>query len=212
MALDQVPEWLGAAVVGAVLAALGYLAKAAIDAVTALREAQRARRARLIALRSLLRAARVTFQVQQAKAVELIDRIAARTGNGALRGTPYERALSESYPVMTAEERELHGIVRGYSLVTQHELNDAMLKWLDGESYFTGQTFADARFERLARLLADLHAHLLLWRAKFQVWIPDRPEHALVYMADEGAHGLGFPTEIDAAVEEVLQLRPGLFG
>jgi GH35 family endo-1,4-beta-xylanase len=170
---DQVPPWLGAAVAGAVVAALGYVAKSAFDVVAALRAEQRARRARLIALRSLLRASLVTFKVQQEKAVELIE--------------------------------------RGYSVVTQQDVNEAMLKWLDGETYFTGQTFEDAEYARLATLLPQLHAHLLLWRAKCRMWIPDHPEHALVYMADEAEHGLGFPTGLDDAVDEVLKRRPRLF-
>ena len=36
----------------------------------------------------------------------------------------------------------------------------------------------------------------MLWHAKYEAWIPNHPEHALVYMADEKHHGLGFPGAI----------------
>ena len=51
----------------------------------------------------------------------------------------------------------------------------------------------------------QLEIHLLLWRAKFEYWIPNNPEHCVVYMADEKKHGLGFPPKTDDAVETVLQ-------
>ena len=57
---------------------------------------------------------------------------------------------------------------------------------------------------RLALLLNQLDAHLLLWLAKYEGWIPNRPDHALVYLADEQQHGLGFPRGVDEAVDAAL--------
>jgi len=65
----------------------------------------------------------------------------------------------------------------------------------------------DEREIRLAELLNQLDAHLLLWLAKYKRWMPDRPDHALVYLDDEERHGLGFPTGLDQAVEAVLTTR-----
>jgi hypothetical protein len=45
----------------------------------------------------------------------------------------------------------------------------------------------------------------LLLVFKYETWIPRNPKHALVYMADEQQHGLGFPDGIDQLVDEVLK-------
>lgn len=41
----------------------------------------------------------------------------------------------------------------------------------------------------------------LLWNAKYESWIPEQPEHALVYMDDEKRHGVGFPKRREAIIE-----------
>jgi len=50
-----------------------------------------------------------------------------------------------------------------------------------------------------------LQAHLLLWLAKYEIWIPASPEHALVYLADEKEHGVGFPRGLDELVDATLK-------
>jgi hypothetical protein len=47
--------------------------------------------------------------------------------------------------------------------------------------------------------------HLRLWHAKYEAWIPGHPRHALVYLADEEQHGIGFPGGLDQVVDEVLR-------
>ena len=42
------------------------------------------------------------------------------------------------------------------------------------------------------------------WHAKYEALLPSMPEHALVYLADEEKHGIGFPTGIDKIVAEAL--------
>jgi len=49
-----------------------------------------------------------------------------------------------------------------------------------------------------------LQTHLILWNAKYDIWITDHPERALVHMVDEQAHGIGFPSGIDEAVANAL--------
>lgn len=62
--LTQVPDWLGGAVVGAVIAVLGYVGKLIVESWIAVCEARNVRRSRLVELRSLLRAAWVSFSIQ----------------------------------------------------------------------------------------------------------------------------------------------------
>jgi hypothetical protein len=36
------------------------------------------------------------------------------------------------------------------------------------------------------------------------MWIPHHPKHALVYLADEKKHGVGFPSGIEVLIKSVL--------
>jgi len=80
----------------------------------------------------------------------------------------------------------------------------ALLAWLRSDAYFKAQFQRDDEYGKLAKLLSQLQVHLLLWMSKFEMWIPGRPEHALVYMADEEAHGIAFPAGIDEVVASLL--------
>jgi hypothetical protein len=55
-----------------------------------------------------------------------------------------------------------------------------------------GHAPKNRRPKQLAENVFDLEIILLLWHAKHESWILDEPKHALVYMDDEKAHGLGF--------------------
>jgi uncharacterized membrane protein len=69
--LTQIPAWLGTAVIGAIIAALGYVGKQFLDWWAAVREKENVRRARLVELQSLLRATWVSFTVQNNHAQRL---------------------------------------------------------------------------------------------------------------------------------------------
>jgi hypothetical protein len=83
--------------------------------------------------------------------------------------------------------------------------NSAMLDWLASDTYFKTQPHKPGLHGQLAQGLTQLEAHLQLWKAKYLAWIPDHPEHGLVYMADEGMHGLSFPGAIDGLVDRVVK-------
>ena len=65
--------WFGTAVLGAIIAALGYVLKLISDLIQAHLEKRRLRRSALVELRSLLRAAKVAFNVQNTHARNLIS-------------------------------------------------------------------------------------------------------------------------------------------
>jgi len=202
--LLTLPEWLGTAVVGAVIAALGYVAKTILEWWAGVREARRARRARLVALRALLQAAKASFEIQNDHAQRLLGMIHRNHPGLGVEGEGYERAFAAAYPQFTPEELELHGIIRGITIHALREANEAMLAWLREDAYFKAQQRPGTLAGDLAQQLGALEAHLYLWRAKYAAWIPDHPEHALVYLADEQAHGVGFPSGLDELVEQVL--------
>jgi hypothetical protein len=198
------------AIVGLVLpaglAALGYVGKEVVRSRRERSAELRARRARLHQLHALLRASRAVFVVQNLQAQRLADRLrAAHPEQTADRG--YERLFVALYDSFDADDRDLHGLIRAYTERGLHPLNQSMLSWLQNDTDHRTPEGKSGRKAELSGLLNQLDAHLLLWLAKYDAWIPNRPDHALVYLADEEKHGLGFPKGIDEAISEVLQPR-----
>lgn len=105
---------------------------------------------------------------------------------------------------MATEDKELHALIRSITVNSLHPSNTALTAWLDSDSYFKAQYAKPGALGALAKGLAQLQQHLILWHAKYAMWIPDHPDHALVYLADEEQHGIGFPVGLDQTVDEVL--------
>jgi hypothetical protein len=203
--LVKVPEWLGAAVIGALVAALGYVGKLIIESWQGIREAQNARRARLVELQSTLRAAWVSFAVQNNHAKRLLLMIQETHPDLIATEEGYERMFSKAFKVFTPDEKELHAIIRSITVHSLRSTNESLSNWLKSDTHFKSQKRSQGILGELAEKLAALEAHLILWHAKYEAWIPDNPEHALVYMADEEGHGVGFPSGIDEVVRKALE-------
>jgi hypothetical protein len=201
--LSSVPGWLGTGIFSAGIAALAFVLRSFIDWIAQIRERHRQRRSSLVQLRSLLRVAKVGFQTQNKQVRELCKRVIARDANAPSQEEGYESFLSRAYRLMDADEKNLHSIVRGYTDHVLKPANAALLKWINDDSYFKSQT-GDGSAGKLARSLAALEIHLLMWHAKYEVWIPTNPTHALVYLDDESEHGIGFPHGIDEQVDATL--------
>ena len=199
----ELPAWIGPAVLGAVLAAAGYIAKLLLEWIGEVRRTIRDRKARLVELYSLLRAGKVAYDVQSNSRDRLEAAIKKRLpALASVMG--FERLFSATYPEMTVDEKELHTIIRAYTEHTIRPLNESVLQWLREDTYFMAQMGARGPQGKLARRLAHLEAHLLLWQAKYKIWIPETPSHSLVYLADEEDHGLGFPSGIEDDVLAVI--------
>jgi len=192
-------EWLGSALLGATIAALGYVLKLLIELFQSSQDKKRQRRSSLIELRSLLRASRVGFQIQQDHAKTLVDLIQGDENVEELAG--YEAKISTAYASLNKEEKELHGLIRSLTINTLRPTNKSILAWLKRDMYFKAQK------NEMANQLAILESHLILWLAKYEAWIPQNPEHALIYMADENKHGVGFPKKIDELIEDETNFR-----
>ncbi len=192
---------------GAVIAVLGWVGKQCAEWFLSVRAEDRMRRARLTELLALVRAGDAAWQVQCENRDRLANLIKERAES--LRGSPmsYDRLLAAAFPTMSPQEAELHAIVRSITVHTFQPLNQALLEWLTGDVEFRVHLQDGSPRGMLAKYLADLEAHLLLWHAKFRAWIPDHPERALVYLADEERHGVGFPAGGVEIIEAVLPPR-----
>ncbi len=198
-------NWLSKVIVGAIIASLGYVGKQISDVLLEMRRVRQLRRAQLIQLESLLRVTRVAFEVQNQHARDLLAILQERIKDLDSSGG-FEKVFSREFRDMLPEEKEIHALVRGITVSSLRTGNSALLKWLESDVYFNAQYRKSGPLRVLAGKLAELQSHIILWQAKFEIWIPDQSKHALVYMADEQQHGSAFPTGLDPAVDEVLKI------
>jgi hypothetical protein len=192
---------------GAVVAALGYVGKLGIESLREWRKDRAERLARLLQLQALLRAGRTAALVQRDLAGRLAAQLRAKHPNDLPQAPGLERLFSALYERFDPQERELHSVIRAYTEHALRPINRAIEDWLRTDTQHRTLTGKGAAEARLAHLLNKLDAHLILWLAKYEGWIPNRPEHALVYLADEEQHGLGFPPGLDGALAAVLGER-----
>ncbi len=214
-------EWIRTLLVAALSAIAAYGWKSWIEG----RERKRKERASTIAqlqdLKSLLDTSKELFQIQQEQVKRLMELLRHNHPAEFAKGQGYDERMARCYALLNDEEKARHGIIRAYTEHSMRRVNEAIQRWLDGDKQFKTGQVQSSRQEQLADSLRELEMHLLLWRAKFEYWIPNNPEHALVYMADEKAHGLGFPKDrlieadgrksggVDTEVTRVLdELRP----
>lgn len=205
--MEVLSSWGGwlSLLVPALLAALGYLGKELLQGIALVRGTRRHRRARLSRLHSLLEAGRTAFEIQNGNRNRLYEMIEKRDPGFENIGG-FERRFVAAYDSMTPDEKELHLLVRGITEHTIKPLNNELLDWLKGDNYFRARTPGLDLLGQLSVSLDRLHAHLTLWQAKYASWFVGNPKHALVYLADEEKHGLGFPREIQGIVEAMLDL------
>lgn len=196
--VTQSQSWLIAPLVAAIIAAVGYVAKLAVETAINWSRARREQRARLVALQSLLLSSNAVFGIQN----KLVRRLCAEiTSAHPEIGGSYDQILATAYPILNDRQKLEHGVIRHYTSNCLLPLNSQMSAWLSNDTYFKGGGKARSS-KSLSNILQQLEIHLFLWRAKYDLWIPSRPEHALVYLADEAEHGLGFPSGIEALVAD----------
>jgi|SRR5580700_304835 hypothetical protein len=194
--MDQ--NWLVAPLFAAFLAAVGYVSKLVAEGVIKWNTARRERLAKLVVFQSLLLSSKAAFGIQNELVVRLCEEI--RIVHPEIRGS-YDQILAAAYPLLDDRQKLEHGLIRYYTTNCTLVLNSEMLSWLSNDTYFKAAG-RKGRSNRLSSALQQLEVHLFLWRAKYEFWIPNKPERAIVYMADEQAHGVGFPTGIEALVAE----------
>jgi hypothetical protein len=204
--VDEVPAWLAPALVAAVIAALGYVGRLTVDAWRSWRLRRAEDFAKLLRLQAHLAASGAAFRVQRELAGRLADMLRHNHAADLPHGAGLERLFTVLHDRFSPEEAELHLVIRGYTEHALRPVNASMAEWLNTDTSYRTLLNKKGIDAQLAHRLNQLDAHLLLWHAKFEAWIPGRPEHALVYLDDEERQGLGFPRRTDQCdgVEEAL--------
>jgi len=203
-------NWFWPAMLTAAIAAAGYIAKLLIDTIKNIRAEKRERRTHLLELYALLRAGNVAFNVQKENRTRLMELINVHHADLIKGKVGFEEIMEAAYNSFGDKEKELHTIIRAITVHTICSLNAAMLEWLKKDTYYKSHKHNNNNLSRLSQSLMALEAHLYLWNAKYAIWIPKHPAHALVYLADEQKHGVVFPKGIDILIEKELNLKTQL--
>ncbi len=208
MLATEWPEWLTAPAVAAAVAASSYLAKLVVGAIDAIRRRRAELLTQLIQLEAVLDASRAAHLTQRDLRNRLLDLLRAKHPETYDDTRGAEWNLQRHFQFFDDDERALHRVIRGYTEHAIRPLNIDTLAWLDTDDVFRAGR-AKQQPPELTDKLRQLHKHLLLWVAKYEVWIPDEPHHALVYMADEERHGIGFPRGIEDVVRATITAYQG---
>jgi len=158
----------------------------------------------LRALEVMLGESRTIFVDQNARARALMKRLRARLPD---RVTPdgFEANFRRLHADFDDDERELFDLLRGTTTSSLHSVNSRMRDWLQANMW--ARDAGNAELADLPAELDHLQRHLDGWLDKYNAMVPQNPTVALVYMADEKKHGLGFPRDLDAALEAALSRR-----
>ena len=128
--LSRLPEWLVSPLLGAVLAALGYVSTLLLKIVGDAVSRSRKRRARLVELYSQLGATQTAFKVQTENRDRLQQLITQREASLREADLGFDRLFAVAYPQLTPREQELHAVIRSITENTLHPLNTSILAWL----------------------------------------------------------------------------------
>lgn len=203
---NLVAPWLGTAVIGAIIAFLGFLGTKIVGIFENYRKEKTRQRASLVELNSLLNASYDIFCKQN----ELVQKLSAILLSKYELQIPeersYESIISNAFSHFNKEEAELHAVIRGYTFSLK-DINQDCLNWLRKDTVFKAANNSSNESRRkLADKLLELESHLYLWMGKYNAWIPGFPEHSLVYLADEAHHGKAFPKGIEDVLKKVINL------
>jgi hypothetical protein len=157
-----------------------------------------------VTLLSLLNGSAAVFRIQAELRDRLFKSVRDRNPDFSKIQSGYDAVFSAAFSGMNDEERQLHTVIRAYTVNGLKPLNEAISQWLQVDTEFKLARSRRSMHVILATQLAALEPHLLMWLAKYAAWIPDTPAHALVYLDDEEVHGVPFPRGIERTIEQAL--------
>jgi hypothetical protein len=204
MNFENIPEWLGGALIAAVAGITGYLGKSLHGYFKSKRSQHSNQVNHLKELAVLLEESRSLFIAQNFQARRLIEMLADNHPGRIDEEMGFEETFTKFFNEFTPQEKNLHAIIRSITESAQRRVNQAMSEWLKNDLIFKNPAQNSNLRKELSEQLRVLELHLNIWHAKYNKWIPDCPQHSLVYLADEEQHGVAFPAGIEQVVEDVL--------
>jgi hypothetical protein len=199
-----IPEWLATAIVGAVLAMVGYFGRDVYERWKKRRESSLARRDQLEKLSALLEESRSIFESQNYQARRLLKLLEQNHPGQVMAERGFDENFHRLSDGFTPEERELHALIRSTSMNSLRRVNEAMSEWLRSNLWYKSGRYSQGPLAPLANQLRTLELHLNQWHDKYAAMIVPDPKRSLIYLADEKEHGVGFPPRIEDLVKGAL--------
>ncbi len=208
--MDEMPTWVGQGLVALLVGALIPYWLKTLDNVKdrrqKIRELHMDRLASIIELSTLLTTSRIIFITQNKMAQKLVLPLMKQHGDKILDGMSINEILAKLYPKFTEDQIAQHKNIRAWSIHLMMPINQEIINWLENDTLFrtTYISAKDSTKRLLANKLIELHAHLLLWKGKYNALIPEENSNAIVYLADEERHGIGFPGGLDELIQKMM--------
>src|SRR5207244_4455053 len=99
-------------------------------------ESKQQRRARLEQLARLLDESGNVYRSQRSQAQRLLDRIRVSQPSVIKTGDSFDQQFSRAFPALSAEEAQLHAIIRGVTQTAVKRANSEMATWLRNDDWF----------------------------------------------------------------------------
>ena len=152
------------------------------------------------------------FTVQNGQAQRLLRSLQRNHTRDLPVDVGYDEAFYVMHERFNRQEIVLQRLIRSTTVNSQRRVNLAMSQWLQRSPAFLHDNQPDPQRATLAAQLRMLQLHLNQWHDKYDAWIPSDAKRSLVYLADEEAHGVGFPPGLEEAVREVIAAWAGQGG
>lgn len=201
----EIPEWLGAAIIGAVFATVSFFARDFIDRRKTKHTVMANNITNLKTLHRLLTIQKRVYDLQCIQRDNLKRNLKLQFPDEIKKFVGFEEKFEGLFDKMSSSDRETHLIIRSQTKGALFPLNKK-IKRLAQKIDLNLLKLNQKEKDDLKILLEELDLHLNLWLAKYEEWIPDNPKHSLVYLGDEKEHGVPFPKGIENAIANILKI------
>jgi|WetSurMetagenome_2_1015567.scaffolds.fasta_scaffold193742_2 hypothetical protein len=201
--LADIPEWIVTVIVIPIFGAVGFLLKGFLAKRSEKRIVADTNISNLESLIKSLHASQEIFIVQRTLNFRLLNLLETRFPGQIKNNDGFEKNFTNFYDKFNKEEKEWHSRIRSLTENSLHSLNNdakELASKLKPELF----NIDEEKRKELQDWLKKLDHHLNLWLALYESWIPENPNHSLVYLNDEQKIALGFPLGIETFLEEIL--------
>ena len=203
--LEQIPDWFGEAIFGAMGAVLGFFGKIWWEGFSMKRTRKSETVISLRCLQTLLEDSKSVYQSQNYMARRLLKLLREKYPLEAEKGLGFDETFYCLFERMDVDERELQSLIRSTTMNSMKRLNEELQRWININQAFRVLTQPSETRSNFAKELQQLELHLNQWLDKYNANMSREERRSLVYLADEKKHGKGFPKDILKALEAVLE-------
>ena len=182
----------------------GVFIKDRFDNWKKIQDRKRLNRERLIELAGILKECNQDFLSQLVHVKRLQESLSHSTNTQPLieDGKGYAYNFEKIYEHMSVDQKQTLALIRSITINSLMPANSKALEWLKDNRLLLRALDNDA--PELAEQCKQLYRHLSVWNAKFNGVLLKKECSAIVFLGDEQADGIGFPTALEPELEKYL--------